>query len=484
MPEQHPRRLTSLEASFLYREKSHEPMHIGGCSVYEGQVTRETVLRLLEERLHLLPRYRQKIVCAPFGVAHPSWEDDPQFDLSQHVEEITLPAPGDEQTLSTFGGQLFAQPLDRAHPLWKLILVHGRQDGNTAIIAKVHYAMVEGISGTALSTVLHDLTPNTAPPPPPPQPWKPTPIPDFLALFQNALRDTVSKTVSNWTEESFRLLHSLRDGSSPQQQCGTPMLSNLLQPVPCVPFNGLLSAERQFAWAEFSYPEIRAIRSILGGTVNDVVLTIIAGGLGRYLREHGKNTDNLELRVACPVMFRRHDPSGHETSESSESAPPLSAMFVPLYPGITAPVLCFAAEREAMEEIRARNQAQAFAGLQTVSRLFPPAVQALSNMLVFPQAVTNTVSLNIPGPQIPLYLAGHKRLALYPIGPLTANVGLFHATTSYNQKLTIGVTVDPHLVPDVWHYTACLQTSFHDLRDAAQQVRQQPDSDQTAQRMA
>ena len=203
MPEQHRRRLTSLEASFLYCEKSHEPMHIGGCSVYEGQISRATLLRLLEERLHLLPRYRQKVVCAPFGVAHPSWEDDPQFDLSRHVEEVTLPPPGDEQTLSTFGGQLFARPLDRAQPLWKLILVHGRQDANTAIIAKVHYAMVEGISGTGLSTVLHDLKPRTDPPPPPSEDWKPTPMPDFLALFQDALRDTVTRTVSGWTDESF-----------------------------------------------------------------------------------------------------------------------------------------------------------------------------------------------------------------------------------------------------------------------------------------
>ena len=484
MPEQHQRRLTSLEASFLYREKSHEPMHIGGCSVYAGQITRETVLRLLAERLHLLPRYRQKVVCAPFGVAHPSWEDDPQFDLSRHVEEVTLPAPGDEQTVSTYGGRLFARPLDRTQPLWKLILVHGRQDGNSAIIAKVHYAMVEGISGTALSTVLHDLKPKTAPPSPPSESWQPTPVPDFLTLFQDALRDTVTKTLSSWhkavTDDSFQLMRSLRDASSPH----TDMLSSLLRPLPCVPFNGPLSAERQFAWAKFPYPEIRTIRSILGGTVNDVVLTIIAGGLGRYLHQHGKNTDNLELRVACPVMFQRHDPSGHTTSESSEAAPPLSAMFVPLYPGIADPVLRFAAEREAMEEIRAHNQAQAFAGLQTVSRLFPPALQALGNMLAFPQTVTNTVSLNIPGPQIPLYLAGHKRLALYPIGPLTTNIGLFHATASYNQKLTIGVTVDPHLVPDVWHYTACLQTSFHDLRDAAQRVRQQPASQQTAPQVA
>lgn len=480
MAEDHQRRLTSTEASFLYREKPHEPMHIGGCGVYQGHISRHTVLHLLADRLHQLPRYRQKVIFPPLGLAHPSWVDDPDFDLSHHVEEVTLPDPGDDNALSICGGKIFSTSLDRHHPLWKLILLHGRADGNTAIIAKVHYAMVEGVSGTALTSVLHDLQPDVpatssrSPRSARPKASKPAPLPDFLTQLQDALRDTVTSTARWWTDESFRLLRSLREGPTPAQRLSTASqaLASLLQPAPCVPFNGRLSSARQFAWAEFAFPEIRAIRSTLGGTVNDVVLAIISGGLGQYLRAKNYDPQSMELRVACPVVLRRHG-TGHTRDEDVAC---LSTMIAPLYPGIADPVLRLAAEREAMDELKAHQQAKALAGLHSVSHLFPPAWQALTTRLPFPNTLTNTVSLNVPGPQIPLYLAGHKRLALYSLGPLTANIGLFHATTSYNQKITISVTVDPQLVPKVWQYIECLRASFTELRDAAEQVRQQPTS--------
>ena len=488
MPQDQQRRLTSTQASFLYREKPHEPMHIGGCGVYQGHVSRQTVLSLLADRLHQLPGYRQKVVFPPFGLTHPSWHpswiDDPDFDLSAHVEEVTLPEPGDDSVLSTFGGKIFSTPLDRERPLWKLILLHGRSDGNTAIIAKVHYAMVEGASGTALTSVLHDLQPDASSGSSissgstPTQDWKPAPLPDFLTQLQDAvrdaLRDTVTTTAHWWMEESFRVMRSFQHehkGETPAQRlrAASQALAPLLQPAPCVPFNGLLSSARQFAWAEFAFPEIRAVRSTLGGTVNDVVLAIISGGLGRYLRAKGYDLDNMELRIACPVMFRRHGKG--DTRDEDVAA--LSTMIAPLYPGIPDPVLRLAAEREAMDELKSHEQAKALAGLQSVSRFFPPAWQALITQLPFPNTLTNTIALNVPGPQIPLYLAGHKRLAFFTLGPLTANIGLFHATTSYNQKITISATIDPQLVPDVWHYIDCLRASFVELRDAAERVRQQ-----------
>ena len=484
MPQDHQRRLTSTEASFLYREKPHEPMHIGGCGVYQGHIPRQTVLSLLADRLHQLPGYRQKVIFPPLGLAHPSWIDDPDFDLSAHLEEVTLPEPGDDSVLSTFGGKIFSTPLDRERPLWKLILLHGRADGNTAIIAKVHYAMVEGASGTALTSVLHDLQPDASSGSSissrstPTQDWKPAPLPDFLTQLQDALRDTVTTTAHWWADESFRVMRSFQHGhkgETPTQRlrAAAQALAPLLQPAPCVPFNGLLSSARQFAWAEFAFPEIRAIRSTLGGTVNDVVLAIISGGLGRYLRSKQYDPESMELRVACPVMFQRH---GKPTGQTHAEDAALSTMIAPLYPGIPDPVLRLAAEREAMDELKSHQQAKALAGLQSVSRLFPPAWQALTTQLPFPNTLTNTVALNVPGPQIPLYLAGHKRLAFFTLGPLTANIGLFHATTSYNQKITISATIDPQLVPDVWHYIDCLRASFVELRDAAKQVRQQSTS--------
>ncbi len=454
-------------------------MHIGGCGVYEGHVSRQTLVRLLEDRLSLLPRYRQKVVSSPFHIAHPSWEDDPDFDLSNHIEEWTLPEPGDDRVLSIVGGRIFAAPLDRAHPLWKLILLRGRHDGNTTIIAKVHYAMVEGITGTALTTVLHDIRPD-APPTPPPRDWKPAPIPDFLAQFQNAIRDTITTTTQLMVDQGLRLWSGWQANSTPQQQLdtATDVLSPFLRPISRLPFNGQLSGARQFAWTELAFPEIRAIRSALGGTVNDVVLTIISGGLGSYLRAKGYQLESLELRLAYPVMFRRHS----DAHEDEIKAPFVSTMIVPLYTGIADPVQRFLAEQRALEELTTHQQAQALAELQTLSRFLPPAVQVLSQQFGLPNNMANTVSLNVPGPQIPLYLAGHKRLALYPIGPLSANIGLFHVTSSYNHTLTIGVTVDPRLMPDVWHYTDCLRGAFQELREAA--GRATAPSDRTARHVA
>ena len=175
------RRLTTIDATFLYTEKQTQPMHVGGSMVYDGRLSRELLVDALERRLHLLPRYRQKVVFPLFGVAHPTWEDDPGFDIANHVAEVTLPAPGDDRALSEVGGRAFAGMLDRDHPLWKLIIVHGRADGNTAVVWKVHHAMIDGVSGVDLTMVLHDLKADAPPPEPPGGAWQARPwtYPDY-----------------------------------------------------------------------------------------------------------------------------------------------------------------------------------------------------------------------------------------------------------------------------------------------------------------
>jgi WS/DGAT/MGAT family acyltransferase len=241
----------------------------------------------------------------------------------------------------------------------------------------------------------------------------------------------------------------------------TTSLPALLQPAPRVPFNGPLLGERQFAWAEFSFAEIRAIRSVLGGTVNDVVLAVIAGGLGHYLRAHGYQTDNMELRAMCPVSMRLQDERGALGNL-------VSMMFAPLYVGITDPIERLAAERVAMEQLKDQDQAGGLYAMTTLVNRIPPVWQALAGQFTVPNMLLNTVSTNVPGPQIPLYLGGHKLLAWYPLGITSANLGLFNAILSYNQKLTVGATVDPKLMPDVWFYIDSLQKSLAELRMATE----------------
>ena len=459
------RRLTSHDASFLYLEKPKNPMHVGTCNLYEGRLTRDDVIRLLAGRIHLLPRYRQKVVFPPLPIAHPTWEDDPSFDIANHVEEVELPAPGDDQVLSEFGGKLFAPQLDRDRPLWKLIVMRGREDGNTPVMWKIHHAMVDGISGIEITMVMHDLKADAAPPAAAAMPQA-RPLPDSLALLEEAVRDRLTDGVRWWTEETFRLFR-------PSEMAGrfmrmarsftSPTARGLAQPAPSTPFNGPLSGEIQFAWAALPMRDVRKVRAALGGTVNDVVLAVVSGGLGHYLRHHGVATDGLELRAMCPVSMRKPDERGALGNL-------VSAMIVPLYVGITDPVARLDAERQVMERLKGEDQAGMLFEAMGFANRIPPAVQVLSSKLEMTNRVINTVSTNVPGPQVPLYLAGHKLIGFYPVPPCAGEIGLMNAIISYDQNLTIGVSVDPKRVPDPWFYADSLHQAFAELLQAARQA--------------
>jgi len=187
--------------------------------------------------------------------------------------------------------------LDRDHPLWKLVVLQGHRDGTSAIVWKVHHCMVDGVSGVELTMVLHDLKRKEESPGAGPVPWQPRPLPDPLTMMQDAVRDQLAEAATNWTEDNFQLLRPVLANDRARQVMNAVMttMPTMLQPAPRMPFNGPLSPERRFAWAEFSFSDIRAIRSALGGTINDVVLTVIAGGLGRYLRSRGQRTDGKTI---------------------------------------------------------------------------------------------------------------------------------------------------------------------------------------------
>jgi diacylglycerol O-acyltransferase len=461
------RRLTTLDAGFLYAERPDQPMHVGGCMVYEGQITRDELSRIVLERLHLVPRYRQVVVFPPFGLAHPTWEDDPEFDIANHVEELVMPAPGDDRVLSEFGGQVYAPMLDRRHPLWTLVLLHGRPDGNTAVIWKIHHALVDGISSVDMTMALHDLTPDAPPPVPPATPWQPESGRDWLTLLQDALRDQLVDAADAWTEEAFRTFRPT-EVDRQVRQLTAALASSMpaaLIPAPPTPFNGPLSGERQFAWAELPFAEVRAVKSALGGTVNDLVLTVLSGALGRYLRQHGFRTDGVELRAMCPVSMRGADQRGALGNL-------VSVMIAPLPVGIADAVERLAAVRAAMDRLKDQDQAGGLYALSRLADRIPAAWQALAGQLPVPiNTLLNTVSTNVPGPQIPLYLDGHKLLAMYPLGIISANMGLFVAIYSYHQTLTFGLLVDPALVKDVWYLADCLRESYAELRTAAQDAQ-------------
>ena len=461
------RRLTAADAAFLYFEKPHEPLHVGSCFIYKSHISKQELAELLLERLHLLPRYRQKVVFPPFGVAHPTWEDDPDFDIQNHIEEADLPAPGDDRVLSEFGGEIYAPPLDRAHPLWKMVILRGRPDGTTPIIWKVHHAMVDGVSGVDLMMVMHDLSPETDAAASS-QSWQPHPLPNVTSQLQTAISERLTETVKSWTEAGFQWLEPARAAQALQESSQAILsfmraLPSLSQPAPITPFNNTLSASRQFVWADFPFADIRAIRATLGGTVNDVVLTVIAGGLGRYLRTRQYSTTDRVLRSMCPVSMRQEDEQGSLGNR-------VSMMLVPLFIDEDDPLARYAAQRAAVDRIKKQNQAGFLYDLLQRLQWVPPVWQVVSGQLPTANVLLNTVTTNVPGPQIPLYLAGRELLAMRPIGLLSAGIGLFNAIVSYNQTLVIGGTVDQNLIPDPWSYADCLQESFAELQAATQQI--------------
>ncbi|HEV8440446.1 MAG TPA: wax ester/triacylglycerol synthase family O-acyltransferase [Methylomirabilota bacterium] len=459
------RRLTTLDSTFLYFEKPEQPMHIGGCMVYEGRLTRDELEQMLLARLHRLPRYRQTVVFPPFALAHPTWEDDPHFDIGNHVEEATLPPPADDRVLAEVGGRVYGGMLDRRHPLWKLILLHGHRDGNTVVIWKIHHAMVDGVSGVDLTMVLHDVTADAPPPAPPALPWRPGPLPDPLRLLEDAVRDRLTEAAQALTEAGFRLLKPAEMSDRARQLTGavSTALPSLLEPAPRTPFNAPLSAERSFAWQALPFADIRAIRSALGGTVNDLVLTILGGALGKYLRADGHRTEGVVLRAMCPVSMRREDEHGALGNL-------VSVMIAPLFVGIADPVERLASSREAMERLKKENQADGLYSLQQLLNGIPAAWQAFAGQLTVPQTLFNTVSTNVPGPQIPLYLGGRRLLNWIPLGICATNVGLFVGILSYDGKLTFGLTMDAKLMSNGWRLADCLRESFEELRAAAERA--------------
>lgn len=453
-------RLSAADAAFLYFEKPNEPLHVGSCFVYDGHISKAELVRVLQERLHLLPRYRQKVMFPPLRIAHPTWQDDPGFDIRQHIEEADLPAPGDDRVLSEFGGKLYAPPLDRSRPLWKMIILRGRPDGTTPIIWKVHHAMVDGVSGVDLMTVTHDSSPQASSPPSPPQPWQPQPLPDVTSQLQDALNDRLTETIRSWTDSAqwFRPSQAAQVLQESSQALFSFMqtLPSLAQPIPSTPFNKTLSATRQFVWTDFPFADIRAVRATLGGTVNDVVLTIIAGGLGKYLRAQQYSTANRVLRTMCPVSMRQEGEQGSLGNR-------VSMLLAPLFIDEPDPLKRYSAQRAAVDQIKKQNQAGFLYDLLNRFGWVPPVWQIIAGQLPAANLVLNTVTTNVPGPQTPLYLAGHELLALRPIGLLSAGVGLFNAIVSYHHTLVIGGTVDPSFVPDPWAYADCLRDSFDEL---------------------
>jgi WS/DGAT/MGAT family acyltransferase len=458
-----PDRLTGLDSSFLHLEHDSAHMHVGACAIFEGPAPEhDELIEAIVSRLHLVPRYRQRLAYVPFEQGRPMWVDDPHFNPRYHVRDTALPRPGGEEELKRLAGRVFSQALDRSKPLWELWLVEGLQDGRFALVSKTHHALVDGISGVDIATVLFDSAPDPMPVAQPDHEWIPRPTPSDSQLLADALleRATVPGEIVRGVRAALRGPRNLA-GKVGEALVGVGAMAWVgMNPAPPSPFNVRIGPHRRFTWVRGDLATFKAVKNATGGTVNDVVLTVVAGALGRYMRLHGHPTDGVVLKAMVPVSVRADVDRGALGNQ-------VSAMWAPLPVGMTDPVQRLLRIRFEMQGIKDSGQAVGAQVLTSLSGFAPPTIVAQATRLQSRQRFFNVVVTNVPGPQFPLYMLGRQLEAIFPLVPLAKNTALGIAIMSYNGQLNFGLTADFDALPDVETLAEELESSIEELEAAA-----------------
>lgn len=454
-------RLTSEDAVFLYLETKEMPMHIGSVSIFDGPMAFEDIVDFISRRLALITRYRQRIVVPPLNVGHPTWEPDPNFNIRNHIQHAQL-KHGTVAELRALAGRVFTGSLDRSRPLWDLTVVDGLKEGGTAWIWRVHHCLVDGASGVGLFNVILDPKFES----PASHHYHAPPLPDPGASLADALLTSYSEMVERMLSVQAATLNIAQNLMSDQALRGWDQLARLvpelLTPVERLPFNQPCLGPRKVSWTEVSMPRVKEVRNACGGTLNDVVLTVVTSAVRRYAELHGAPVKHRLLRLMVPVNVR----SEHERNGLGNRVSMLPVS-VPL--DIRDPVKLLAAVRERTEALKTSRVADIIHLLATWVGTTPAPLQALLGPLtsLLPIPPFNMVCTNVPGPQEPLYALGRKMLTYYPYVPIGNDMGLGCAIQSYNQTLYFGFTGDSAAVSDVDRMAGFLDSAFEELCRAA-----------------
>jgi len=465
MAQQHMDRLTSIDASFLTQETSDSHMHVGAVLIFEGPPPGyDDLLEHVRSRLHQVPRFRQKLAFPPMELGRPFWIDDPSFNLEYHLRHSALPSPGSEEQLRNMAARVFSQQLDRTKPLWELWLVQGLKRKRFALISKTHHAVVDGVSGVDIATVLFDVTP-VPEPVEPDHTWVPAPEPSGA--------DLAARGVEGIATTPFRLARRLLNAAQhpgPAAAQATEAAEalgevawSLANPAPEVPLNVDIGSHRRFDWVRSDLHELKRIKNALGGTVNDVVLTVVSGALRRWLRARGVKTEGLELRALVPVSIRASDEHGQLGNRIAAVRGPL-----PVY--VEDPVRRLQAVRESMGDVKGSKQAL---GAEVISRFndfAPPTLLAQASRLNFSTRLFNLIVTNVPGPQLPLYVLGRELEDVFPVAFLPENHALAIAIMSYNHGIGFGLLSDYDAMDDVELIVDGIKASIAELGEAAKRA--------------
>lgn len=455
-------RLSALDVSFLTNESSSSHMHVGAIAVLEGPPpSYDDLAEHIASRLHLVPRFRQRLAFPPAPTGRPFWVDDPSFNLTYHLRHSALPSPGSEEQLRRMAARIFSQQLDRTKPLWELWLVQGLTRKRFAFVTKTHHALVDGVSGVDIATVLFDLKPIPEPAEPE-HAWVPEPEPSGATLLAKDAESLatapvrVARRIERAVEHPQATIQRATESLSALGEVGW----NLANPAPETPLNVEIGSHRRFAWVRGELAQFKRVKNTLGGTVNDVVLAVVAGALRAWLRARGVRTEGLELRAQVPVSIRAEDERGQLGNRILAVRAPL-----PVY--VADPAERLRIVRESMDGIKTSKQAL---GAEVISRFndfAPPTLLAQAARINFSTRLFNLVVTNVPGPQIPLYVLGRELQDIFPVGFLPPNQALFVAIMSYNGSVNFGLLADYDAVDDADELATAVERAISELSDAA-----------------
>jgi diacylglycerol O-acyltransferase / wax synthase len=463
-------RLTALDSSFLHLEDASSHMHVASVTIFEGPPpTYEEFLEHIDARLSLVPRYRQKLRFVPLNQGRPVWVDDPHFNLEYHVRATALPPPGSEEQLKNLASRVFAQQLDREKPLWEVWLVQGLERGEDspsdaprfALLSKTHHAMVDGVAGVDITSVLFDTAPEPETPPADVR-WHPRPEPTSVQLLSEAMieRATQPAEILRTARAAFRAPRQIAQRAL-ESVSAIGSLAKTGLAAPSSPLNVDIGPHRRYDWVRTDLNELKEIKDRLGGTVNDVVLAVVTGALRRFLEHRGEPVDEITLRAMVPVSVRRQD----EYSQTMGNR--VAAMMAPLPIYEFDPVERLHIIREELADLKQSGQAVGAQVLTQLSGMAPPTVMAQASRLQSRQRFFNLVVTNVPGPQIPLYVLGRRLLDLFPMAPLARRQALCIAVMSYNGKMCFGLLGDFDAMPDMRIVADGITESLDELKLAA-----------------
>ncbi len=460
------RRLSGVDAAFLYLERKEIPLHIAAVCIFESEIPLHPFVRAIDSKLHLLPRYRQVVIDPPYHLGYPSWQDDPDFRIRRHISQLRVAAPGGQAELEALASRILSQVMDRGRPLWDIHLVQGLEGGRGAAIVRIHHSLADGVAGASLMKVMLDVTPEGSQ-----AVRKPRRRPVRAVVTRPSIVDALASGVHSSLESMIAaegvLLGFSQALADPRTQEALQEMLALLPELAASSgrfvFNKPCSGERKFCWTEFPFAGVQAIREHAGGTANDVLLTILARAVSRYVRAHGDPVAGRFLRVMCPVNIRQ------DTGETLGNRITFLPVALPL--GIASPIRTLRQVAARTEIMKNAHAAHLIALLAAWLGAAPPPLQALFwkaiPQLPLPVPLFHMICTNVPGPPTQLYAVGRRMIASYPHVPTGYELGVNCAVQSYNGQFFCGFTADAKVVPDVERLRDFMRASYQELQRSA-----------------